>query len=279
MVEVLHCDRCGVRMPLDRPPGEACGSCGHVPEGDAPADAGRRPSSTRASHARRGASRRATPRPQPDPAGSNALVVTVAVVTGFLVATAAVLALGGKSGSAMPVSVPTAQPEPALAAHALRIPAGPVPAPAAATAPASTPTVAAAGGAEDGDFFAKLRAESEERRASWIGRWRPAEMSVTWKPMQWDVTERIKSAGRYGVTFCYTKGRHRLDIQWAALLEDGKEVSRDAHHGMTGGRSRANTYTLDLAGLRPGSRYVLQASVRSDGGTDSSGEIRLRSLP
>jgi hypothetical protein len=196
----------------------------------------------------------------------------VAAAAGLLVAVAAARILGGESGSAAPVPVPTAQPEPAPAAPAPRITAEPVPAPPGAPAPV------AAGGEED-DFFAKLRAESEERRQMWIGRWRPAEMSVTWKPMQWDVTGHIKSAGRFGVTFGYTKGRHRLNIQWAALLEDGKEVSRDAHHGMTGGRSRENTYTLDLARHRPGSRYVLHASVRSDGGTDSSGDIWLRVLP
>ncbi len=298
MVEILHCDRCGVRMPLDRAPGEAC-SCGFVPE-RAPENAGPRRSSTRATPVHRGASRRATPRPQSNSAGSNAPVVVVAMATGFLVAVAAALLLMGRSEPETPVSVPTVlpepapdpapapapdpapalAPEPAPAAIDARTPAEPVPAtpPAPAPAPAPAP-VADGGGTDDGDFFAKLRADSEKRRPKWVGRWRPAEMSKAWKPMKWDVTECLKSPGRFGVTFSYTKGRHRLDIQWAALLEDGREVSRDAHHGMTGGKSTANTYTLDLANLRPGSRYVLHASVRSGGGTDSNGEIRLRDLP
>ena len=118
-----------------------------------------------------------------------------------------------------------------------------------------------------------------EPQGNRIGSWRPADMSETWKTMRWDVTERVKGAGRFGVAFSYSKGAHRMDIQWAALLEDGKEVSRDAHHGITGGRNDKNTYVLELEELRPGARYVLQASVRSDGGTDSNGEVWLRALP
>ena len=93
------------------------------------------------------------------------------------------------------------------------------------------------------------------------------------------ITEHMKGMGRFGVTFSYSKGAHRLDIRWAALLEDSREISRDAHHGTTGARHDKNTYVLEIKEFHPGARYVLQASVRSDGGTDSSGEVWLRTLP
>jgi hexosaminidase len=109
-----------------------------------------------------------------------------------------------------------------------------------------------------------------------IGRWRPAEMSETWKPMSWDVTEHLTVAGGIEFIFGYTNGKHRLDIRWAELLENGKVVSRDSHLGTAGTRHDGNRYRFDLPKIDPRAEYVIRASVRSGGGTDSNGDILMR---
>ena len=108
-----------------------------------------------------------------------------------------------------------------------------------------------------------------------VGKWEPKDMSETPKTMDWDISEVVTSAGSYTVTFQYTGGGHRLDISKVELLADGKPVATDAHQGQTGGSSKDNTYTLTLENAKDSATYKLRATVRSDGGTDSNGEITI----
>ena len=62
----------------------------------------------------------------------------------------------------------------------------------------------------------------------------------------------------------------------AALLEDGKEISRDAHAGFSGSSDagpRRPDYLLDVPAPKPGSHYTLRAQVVGNGGTDSQGDV------
>ncbi len=108
-----------------------------------------------------------------------------------------------------------------------------------------------------------------------IGTWVPTQMSTSYTTIDWDFTQDVTTAGKYHFTFKYTSGTHRLDIQWAALLEDGVEIDRDTHNGSTGTSSSNNSYALTLPKVTSGATYVLRASVRSDGGTDSNGDVML----
>ena len=100
-------------------------------------------------------------------------------------------------------------------------------------------------------------------------------MSTQFKNLEWDITSFIKESGNYQVRFQYTGGSHRLDIQWAELLINGKPISRDAHAGRTGGENVNNVYFLKLENFKSGTKVILRASVLSDGGTDSSGNITI----
>jgi hexosaminidase len=106
-----------------------------------------------------------------------------------------------------------------------------------------------------------------------IGGWQPSQITTTLAPMEWDLTGKITAAGKLVVTFEYLTGSHGLDIAWAALLEDGKEISRDAHGGFTGHNPRQPAYTLDMPSPKPGARYALRAQVAGSGGTDSRGQV------
>jgi hexosaminidase len=106
-----------------------------------------------------------------------------------------------------------------------------------------------------------------------VGGWEPAQITTTSSPMEWDVTAKVTAAGKASVRFEYSEGAHGIDIASAALLEDGKEISRDTHDGFTGGSPRKPAYALDVPAPKPGAHYILRAEIKGDGGTDSHGNV------
>jgi hypothetical protein len=73
-----------------------------------------------------------------------------------------------------------------------------------------------------------------------------------------------------------SSGKHRLDISKAELLENGAPVSSDRQDGRTGWHDSGNRYRLSLDVLHQDSKYSLRATVRTDGGADSTGEVILK---
>jgi len=57
------------------------------------------------------------------------------------------------------------------------------------------------------------------------------------------------------------------------VVEDGKLVQRVDHVGLTGANNHNNVYRVSLP--QPSGKVELRASVRSDGGTKSNGDIYL----
>ena len=109
-----------------------------------------------------------------------------------------------------------------------------------------------------------------------IGAWRSGQTSESYRQMRWDITAHVKHSGVYDVIFRYTGGAHRLDMRSVELLENDRVVSRDIHEGTTGARHHQNRYRLTVSTLRHQATYFLRALVRSDGGTDSNGQIILQ---
>jgi len=108
-----------------------------------------------------------------------------------------------------------------------------------------------------------------------VGSWKTGEISEQFTTHEWDLTDKIKDASVFVAYFSYSGGACRLDIEWAELLENGVPISRDTHAGTTGGADQGNVYVLQVYMFKPGAKYTLRASVRSDGGTDSNGDIFL----
>ena len=106
-----------------------------------------------------------------------------------------------------------------------------------------------------------------------VGSWKSGQTSEQFKTMQWDLSSSLQEPGDYQVTFEYTGGTHRLDIEWVELRQGEKVLSRDEHPGVTGGSTSDNTYELSVPAAKGKTPYTLYASVRSDGGTDSNGTI------
>lgn len=116
--------------------------------------------------------------------------------------------------------------------------------------------------------------------ATQIGEWAPKKITGQTNLLEWDATREISAPGAYRLSLNYTSGKDPLTIQWAALLENGKEIARDAHIGFTGTSSRAVkardwNYFFDLPDFREGARYAVKVSVAGGESNDSTGVVFL----
>jgi hexosaminidase len=135
------------------------------------------------------------------------------------------------------------------------------------------------------DFLARMETHAERLKSlgvevhmpgKQVGTWKAAQMSEDYKRLEWDVTRFLTGPGAYEFEFAYSKGKCGAAIRWAALTADGVEADRDGHEGFAGARSRQNTFTLRLPSHNTAATYKLEASMRSDGGTDSNGVVRVK---
>ena len=111
------------------------------------------------------------------------------------------------------------------------------------------------------------------------GSWSPKDITEQYTAYTWDVSKKLTNAGKYRVTFSYTGGACRLGIERVELLADGKVLSSDPHRGVTGASNDANIYSVEAKKFKPGTKYEIRASIRSEGGTDSTGAIYLQASP
>ncbi len=110
-----------------------------------------------------------------------------------------------------------------------------------------------------------------------IGNWKAEQMKKEGAELEWDLTPHAKGPGTYYAIFFYTKGSAAVEIQWAAVLEDGTEIQRDAHTGWSGGNKRDIVYKFNLSKINPQARYSLKALLTPQGHpTDSNGEVKIK---
>lgn len=106
-----------------------------------------------------------------------------------------------------------------------------------------------------------------------IAEWTPNDLQADWTTKSWDVSKAISGAGDYSFEFQYTRGTHRLDFRKVALLSGNAVIAKDDQPGHTGVTNDHNLYRFHVAKHDPTAKYLLQAEIKGDGGTDSSGDI------
>ena len=111
-----------------------------------------------------------------------------------------------------------------------------------------------------------------------IGQWKSGKIpSRKAGKVTLDATGLINKSGTYTVTFMYTGGRHRLDIDSIEVVKNDNEVvAKDVHHGVTGGKSKGNTYKVKIDDYETGASYKINAMIYGDVGSDSNGLIFIR---
>ena len=106
-----------------------------------------------------------------------------------------------------------------------------------------------------------------------FAQWTPGKVSTDFQKLTVDATDEIQSAGNWKLEFHFQKGKHKLVIRSAVLTEDGREIARDEHEGQAGGKHQRHIYSLPVKKHRPEATYKIVAEVRSDGGTNSYGNL------
>lgn len=102
-----------------------------------------------------------------------------------------------------------------------------------------------------------------------------------------EVTDRIKSAGSYEVTWDYIRGADGMAITSTALCvmdqqdhqpDNLQTVTIDEHQGFTGSEDTNNVYHLDLKTYDPSKRYFIVGWVYDDRDNDTFGQVLLTAI-
>ncbi|MFC4992326.1 beta-N-acetylhexosaminidase [Rubritalea tangerina] len=111
-----------------------------------------------------------------------------------------------------------------------------------------------------------------------IGEWKSGKVGNK-KTMEvvFDATGHINQNGTYLITFIYTGGRERLDIDGIEVVRnDTDHVGKDIHHGFTGGSSKNNTYKIKVNNYETGASFKIKAQIYGDQGNDSNGVVLIK---
>lgn len=112
--------------------------------------------------------------------------------------------------------------------------------------------------------------EPAEWKQKTIWQWTPELCSMEWQTIEVPIQLDSESIS---LLFAYQSGGCRLDIRRVALVVDGEEISVDEHLGHTGHANVERIYRLTAPKGRIGASATLRISYRSDGGTDSNGNL------
>jgi hexosaminidase len=102
-----------------------------------------------------------------------------------------------------------------------------------------------------------------------VGEWKPEQIKTEPALLEWDVTKKVTAAGKVRVSleFIYGTG---IKSDWVALLEDGREISCDAHAAICSRSARVARYMIDVPAPKAGAKYTLRAQVVSDANTSKA---------
>ncbi|BDS07913.1 beta-N-acetylhexosaminidase [Oceaniferula spumae] len=111
-----------------------------------------------------------------------------------------------------------------------------------------------------------------------IGKWKSGQVGdKKAKVVTFDATGHINSNGIYIITFQYTGGGERLDIDGIEVVRnDTDPVGKDMHHGFTGSQAKNNTYRIHVKNYETGASFKIKAHIYGDEGTDSNGVVLIR---
>ncbi|KAH0788701.1 family 20 glycosylhydrolase [Histomonas meleagridis] len=103
--------------------------------------------------------------------------------------------------------------------------------------------------------------------------WETGDATTKFAKKKWNVSQEVLGPGIYEITFKYTKGKNKLDINGIKVKCDGKEEAADMKLGTTGNGVNINNIFVVTIGHFQQPTFLV-ANVRSDG-NDSNGIIQI----
>lgn len=112
-----------------------------------------------------------------------------------------------------------------------------------------------------------------------IAKWNPESLKVgEFTPFKIDATGKISGNGTYEITFIYTGGTYKLEIEGVKIFKRDELIGEDMHAGSTGGAHLNNTYKINVDGFEAGTPFSIEALIRGDLGNDSNGYVFIKKI-
>ncbi|SIR31721.1 beta-N-acetylhexosaminidase [Maribacter ulvicola] len=119
--------------------------------------------------------------------------------------------------------------------------------------------------------------EQYKKYGALLGEWKPSLIKgVKFGELEFNATGKIDSNGTYEITFIYTGGAHKLEIEEVSVYKNRKLITSDIHLGETGISSKENTYLLKIDAYETGAEFKIKTKVRGDIGNDSNGVVFIK---
>lgn len=110
-----------------------------------------------------------------------------------------------------------------------------------------------------------------------VAEWNPNNIrGKEFGALEINATGKINANGNYALTFMYTGGNTKLEIQSIAIWKNGVKIAEDIHEGSTGSVQKDNVYKFGIKDYETGAAFTIKAMVRGDVDKDSNGIVLLK---
>ena len=126
------------------------------------------------------------------------------------------------------------------------------------------------------EVVAQIIAESESAEYAPTEGWQTGDYTSGYERRRWDFSNELKGAGKYTITFKYTKGACMLCLADALFVADGNAIGHFFDMRSAGSNPRQIVYEITVpAGTE---KLELLALAKTSGGIESNGTIKVEYL-
>ena len=112
-----------------------------------------------------------------------------------------------------------------------------------------------------------------------VKEWKPSLiMGKEYAVFEMNGTGKISENGEYLLSFWYTEGESRLDINAIEIYKNGVKTAEDIHFGYTGTEQSNNIYRFKINDYETGAEFTIKAKVRGDISNHTNGVVFIKKL-
>lgn len=126
-------------------------------------------------------------------------------------------------------------------------------------------------------FYFNEEDENMKKYGQLLGKWSPGNLSAeNFTTVEFDATGKINKNGSYQITFVYSSGMAKLEVESIALYKNQQQIADDSHLGFAGKQSENNIYLLSVDDYETGAAFKIRANIKGDKHKDTYGKVYLK---
>ena len=126
-------------------------------------------------------------------------------------------------------------------------------------------------------LFFPEKYEKFKKYGEFVADWNPSKVKAKdFAVFEMNGSGKINANGAYALSFWFTEGTSRLDIQSVEVFKNGQKIAEDVHEGFTGISMKDNEYRFQINNYETGAAFSIKAKVRGDVSNDSNGVVMIR---